>query len=100
MQEPADHLEYGTVIKDGGLFRLYTRDGRGTKFGGDAPEVTRDGESRDGESRDGESRDGIQWNKLTGGQVRFINESPYEIQRGRRGSNPQPPDRQSGALTN
>ncbi len=56
MQEPANHLEYGTVIKDGGLFRLYTRDGRGTKFGGDTPEVT---------------RDGIHWNKLAGGEVTF-----------------------------
>ena len=25
MTEPADNLEYGTVIKDGELFRLYTR---------------------------------------------------------------------------
>ena len=48
MTEPADNLEYGTVIKDGDLFRLYTRDGRGAKFDGDAPEVTRYCESRDG----------------------------------------------------
>ena len=48
MSEPADNLEYGTVIKDGDLFRLYTRDGRGAKFDGDAPEVTRYCESRDG----------------------------------------------------
>lgn len=48
MSEPADHLEYGTVIKDGDLFRLYTRDGRGAKSDGDAPEVTRYCESRDG----------------------------------------------------
>lgn len=48
MTEPADNLEYGTVIKDGELFRLYTRDGRGAKFDGDAPEVTRYCESRDG----------------------------------------------------
>lgn len=48
MTEPADHLEYGTVIKDGDLFRLYTRDGRGAKFDGDTPEVTRYCESRDG----------------------------------------------------
>ena len=48
MTEPADNLEYGTVIKDGDLFRLYTRDGRGAKFDGDATEVTRYCESRDG----------------------------------------------------
>lgn len=48
MTEPADNLEYGTVIKDGGLFRLYTRDGRGAKRDGDEPEVTRYCESRDG----------------------------------------------------
>jgi hypothetical protein len=48
MTEPADNLEYGTVIKDGDLFRLYTRDGRGAKFDGDAAEVTRYCESRDG----------------------------------------------------
>lgn len=48
MQEPADNLEYGTVIKDGDLFRLYTRDGRGARFDGDAAEVTRYCESRDG----------------------------------------------------
>ena len=48
MSEPADPLEYGTVIKDGDLFRLYTRDGRGAKADGDPPEVTRYCESRDG----------------------------------------------------
>lgn len=48
MSEPANDLEYGTVIKDGDLFRLYTRDGRGAKFDGDEPEVTRYCESRDG----------------------------------------------------
>jgi len=48
MTEPADNLEYGTVIKDGDLFRLYTRDGRGAKADGDFPEVTRYCESRDG----------------------------------------------------
>lgn len=48
MTEPANDLEYGTVIKDGGLFRLYTRDGRGAKHDGDGPEVTRYCESRDG----------------------------------------------------
>jgi hypothetical protein len=48
MTEPADNLEYGTVIKDGELFRLYTRDGRGAKFDGGAREVTRYCESKDG----------------------------------------------------
>lgn len=48
MTEPADNMEYGTVIKDGDRFRLYTRDGRGAKFDGDTPEVTRYCESRDG----------------------------------------------------
>jgi len=48
MSEPADNLEYGTVIKDGDLFRLYTRDGRGAKLDGDVAEVTRYCESRDG----------------------------------------------------
>jgi hypothetical protein len=48
MTEPADNLEYGTVIKDGDLFRLYTRDGRGAQHDGDASEVTRYCESRDG----------------------------------------------------
>ncbi|MHB1034282.1 MAG: hypothetical protein ACYC35_04805 [Pirellulales bacterium] len=55
MTEPADELEYGTVIKDGDLFRLYTRDSRGAKFDGDATEVT----------RYCESRDGIHWTKPT-----------------------------------
>jgi hypothetical protein len=48
MTEPADHLEYGTIIKDGDLYRLYTRDGRGAKFDGDTTEVTRYCESHDG----------------------------------------------------
>lgn len=48
MAEPADNLEYGTIIKDGDLFRLYTRDGRGARFDGDTVEVTRYCESRDG----------------------------------------------------
>ncbi len=55
MSDPADNLEYGTVIKDGDLYRLYTRDGRGAKFDGDQPEVT----------RYCESRDGIHWTKPT-----------------------------------
>lgn len=46
--QPADNLEYGTVIKDGDTFRLYTRDSRGAKFDGDTAEVTRYSESRDG----------------------------------------------------
>lgn len=45
---PANNMEYGTVIKDGSIYRLYTRDGRGAKHDGDAPEVTRYCESRDG----------------------------------------------------
>lgn len=48
MTEPANDLEYGTIIKDGDLFRLYTRDNRQAKFDGDASEVTRYCESRDG----------------------------------------------------
>ncbi len=48
MSEPANDMEYATVIKDGDLFRLYTRDGRGAKRDGDEPEVTRYCESRDG----------------------------------------------------
>lgn len=48
MTQPADNLEYGTVIKDGDLYRLYTRDSRGAKFDGDASEVTRYCESKDG----------------------------------------------------
>lgn len=45
---PGNNMEYGTIIKDGPLYRLYTRDGRGAKRDGDAPEVTRYCESRDG----------------------------------------------------
>jgi len=48
MSEPADNMEYGTVIQDGDLFRLYTRDGRNSKHDGDVTEVTRYCESRDG----------------------------------------------------
>ena len=48
MAEPANNMEYGTVIRDGDLFRLYTRDGRGAKFDGDKSEVTRYCESKDG----------------------------------------------------
>ena len=74
--EPADNMEYGTVIKDGDLFRLYTRDGRGAKFDGDTPEVT----------RYCESRDGIHWTKPKLGLIEIdgskdnnviLHESPY-----------------------
>ncbi len=44
----ADHLEYGTVIREGDRFRLYTREGRGAQHDGDEPEVTRYCESPDG----------------------------------------------------
>ncbi len=76
MSDPADNLEYGTVIKDGDLYRLYTRDGRGAKFDGDQPEVT----------RYCESRDGIHWTKPTLGLFEIdgnkennviLHESPY-----------------------
>ena len=46
MTQPADNLEYGTIIKDGELFRLYTRHGRGARFDGDTTEVTRYCEER------------------------------------------------------
>lgn len=46
--QPANNMEYGTVIKDGELYRLYTRDGRGAKRDGDTTEVTRYCESHDG----------------------------------------------------
>ena len=48
MAEPADHMEYGTIIQDGSLFRLYTRDARNSKHDGDVTEVTRYCESTDG----------------------------------------------------
>lgn len=48
MSHPANTLEYGTIIKDGNIFRLYTRDGRGAKYDGDSTEVTRYCESTDG----------------------------------------------------
>ena len=43
-----NEMEYGTIIRDGELFRMYTRDGRGAKFDGDDTEVTRYCESIDG----------------------------------------------------
>lgn len=76
MTQPADNMEYGTVIKDGDLFRLYTRDARGSKFDGDITEVT----------RYCESRDGIQWTKPKLGLVEIdgstdnniiLHEAPY-----------------------
>ena len=76
MIEPADNLEYGTVIKDGDLFRLYTREGRGAKFDGDKTEVT----------RYCESHDGIHWTKPKLGLVEldgnkdnnvFLQEAPF-----------------------
>lgn len=76
MTEPAAPLEYGTVIKDGDLFRLYTRDGRGAKHDGDTVEVT----------RYCESRDGIHWTKPKLGQHEIdgtrennviLHEAPY-----------------------
>lgn len=48
MSEPANNLEYGTVIKDGNRYRLYTREARGSRFDGDTTEVTRYCESADG----------------------------------------------------
>lgn len=48
MLEPANSLEYATVILDGDRYRLYTRDHRNSKFDGDVTEVTRYCESRDG----------------------------------------------------
>lgn len=46
--EPANNLEYGTVIFDGERFRLYTRERRNSQRDGDAGENTRYCESRDG----------------------------------------------------
>ncbi len=62
MAESADNLEYGTIIKDGDLFRLYTRDARRSKFDGDVTEVT----------RYCESRDGIVWTKPKLGLVEIV----------------------------
>ena len=46
--QPGNPLEYGTVIRDGTLYRLYTREARGAEFDGDTPEITRYCESTDG----------------------------------------------------
>jgi hypothetical protein len=46
--QPGNPLEYGTVIRDGTVYRLYTREARGAKFDGDSTEVTRYCESTDG----------------------------------------------------
>ena len=48
MDQPANDMEYGTIIHDGALYRMYTREGRGAKFDGDDTEVTRYCESPDG----------------------------------------------------
>lgn len=48
MSQPANDMEYGTIIRDGSVFRMYTREGRGAKFDGDDKEVTRYCESNDG----------------------------------------------------
>jgi len=48
MQPPIERFEYGTIIKDGELFRLYSRDARGVGADGNDREVTRYCESRDG----------------------------------------------------
>ena len=76
MEQPADAMEYGTIIKDGPLFRMYTRDGRGARFDGDQTEVT----------RYCESTDGIHWTKPNLGLVQVdgsnennvvLSEPPY-----------------------
>lgn len=76
MEQSADALEYGTILFDRGLYRLYTRDGRGAKFDGDVTEVT----------RYCESRDGIRWTKPSLGLVEvdgrrdnnvLLRESPF-----------------------
>jgi hypothetical protein len=41
MQEPADPMEYGTILWNGSLYRMYTRQGRGAKFDCDITDVTR-----------------------------------------------------------
>jgi hypothetical protein len=41
-------MEYGTVVREGAAWHLYSRDGRGAKFDGDVTEVTRYWRSDDG----------------------------------------------------
>lgn len=48
MAEPADNIEYATILLDGDLYRYYTRDARGAPADGTEPEVYRYAESRDG----------------------------------------------------
>ena len=76
MQQPADPMEYGTIVWDGQIYRMYTREGRGAKFDGDVTEVT----------RYCESRDGIHWTKPSLGIVELdgnkdnnviLHEAPY-----------------------
>lgn len=76
MQTPANDMEYGTIVWDGELYRMYTREGRGAKFDGDVTEVT----------RYCESRDGIHWTKPSLGIVELdgskdnnviLHEAPY-----------------------
>jgi hypothetical protein len=76
MDQPANDMEYGTIIHDGDLFRMYTREGRGAKFDGDDKEVT----------RYCESKDGIHWTKPNLGLVELdgsaennivLKEAPY-----------------------
>ncbi len=76
MQAPANDMEYGTIVWDGELYRMYTREGRGAKFDGDITEVT----------RYCESRDGIHWTKPSLGIVDLdgskdnnviLHEAPY-----------------------
>lgn len=59
MAQPANDMEYGTIIHDGSVYRMYTREGRGAKFDGDQTEVT----------RYCESKDGIHWTKPELGMV-------------------------------
>jgi hypothetical protein len=76
MQEPADPMEYGTILWDGSLYRMYTRQGRGAKFDGDITEVT----------RYCASIDGIHWKRPSLGLVEIdgtkdnnviLHEAPY-----------------------
>lgn len=44
----AGTMEYGTVVREGDAWHLFSRDGRGAKFDGDVTEVTRYWRSEDG----------------------------------------------------